>query len=532
MNKIESFVNKIFEDAVMNQDLEAQKEELILNMTDRFNEMIEEGVNEQKAYRDVISNFGSIEEIKGELNICENTVSTHKSKNKKSLITSILIISIIIIFLISVSNYHHNRKYNMSNDLTHISFEINRIVMAAKGSNKSVDLYYDINENMQSLQDLHNILYRDLNFFEKINYEKTSNQFFLSYKISDLYKKLVVRNRMGYWNPLDDEVYSKFVSLTEELLWLLETEDSRISGRNENGDKLSFTDLRIVLANLDVKKISDKYRELNELANCYVMYGKLPEDINLLSESEVINLLKEKFDDENINVEFPSYGMDNAKAVDGIYEHIELKGEGYRLLISVDAHTGQLYYSHGHNYEDSDNSFIVAKEDDVEGAQAILHRLFDKEANYKIKYKGLNYNMESDIDYCSYEIIPQYFGYEIYYRYVKPIIYLKKNNIKEIDLYHNIIMPLSIAEIGEREINYNEEEALEYVVQTQMDYLEKLYGTTVGESQFQYIKTAYIKSFATGKYDLVHIYNLVNTSDYNEKDSQLMIHTSNGRIEN
>lgn len=534
MNKIENFVNVIFKNVLMTEELEAQKEELILNMTDRYNEMLDEGINEKEAYQNVINNFGSIDEIKRELNISEPNVNIDKSKNKKSLITSILTISIIVMVLMFISKYHHNRKYNMSNDLTRISFEIHKIVMESENANEMTVPIDPLFQTLESLQEFHNILYRDLNFFEKMNYERTNNQFFLSFKINDLNNKLITRKRMGYWNDLDDEVYSSFVNLSKELLWLMETENFKISGRDENGDELEFSDLRILFANLDVKKISNKYKELNELANCYVMYGKLPKDVVLLSESEVTDLLKEKFSDENIKVQFPSYGIDNAKAVDGTYEHIELTGEGYRLLVSVDAYTGMIYYSHGHTYGDSNSSFIVAKESDKEEVQSILNKLFDKEANYKIKYKGINYNMESAIEYYSYEFIPQYYGYEIYYKNAKPGIYININNIKDIGFYHNINIPSSITEIGEREINYNKEEALEYVVQTQEDYLKKLYGDKVIESQFQYIKTAYIKSFATGKYDLVHIYDLVNADKYElfEKNRQLMIHTSNGRIEN
>ncbi len=93
MNRIKSFVDSLFEGTRMTKALIEQKEELILNMTDRFNELVSKGKNEEDAYIEVINNFGSIEEIKSELSIPNKP---DKKKNRLiEWIVSLIVITIL-----------------------------------------------------------------------------------------------------------------------------------------------------------------------------------------------------------------------------------------------------------------------------------------------------------------------------------------------------------------------------------------------------------------------------------------------------
>jgi hypothetical protein len=93
MNRIKSFVDSLFEGTRMTKALIEQKEELILNMTDRFNELLSKGKNDEDAYIEVINNFGSIEEIKSELNI---PIKHEKKKNRLiKWIVSLIVIAIL-----------------------------------------------------------------------------------------------------------------------------------------------------------------------------------------------------------------------------------------------------------------------------------------------------------------------------------------------------------------------------------------------------------------------------------------------------
>lgn len=531
MNKIKDFVDSIFEGLKMTEELEDQKEELILNMTDRFNELVEDGKSNEQAYKEVVSNFGSIEEIKEELNISQEELpkkSTPKSirtQKRKPFIFGILIV-VTIVAGVFIKQYKNNRNY-LSQDLLKLGSEINIIRMYSADSNTDNDYSIAvIREALVNLNKLHTFARRDLNFIETKKYNQLDNQFFLNGSIIDMHTKLKLRKQTGYWGTVDEEVYKRYVKLSDDMLYLIEKERFELDGRDieeEAATEDSFRKFKSFIAILDVKAINDMYKELNELANCYVRYTQLPEDVTIMTKEEIIKILKNKFG-EDIEVEFPSYGNNNIKAFNGLYEDITIVGEDYSLRVSIDAYKGYINPIMSRN-----NSNAPEEESayEIKTVNEIIKRIFDDKADYQItSIKNTDRYQNDTEEFYSYQVVPFYYGYPIYYGNGKPEIYIDQNNIKAIHYFGPEITP-SIEEIGETKITYNEEDALINALENQIDSMKKKFDGELNLSNFKYNKTAYIKSFATGKYDMMHIYDY----DYSENEEQLYIHAENGIVE-
>lgn len=63
--KIESYVNSLFEDAPKSKKNCELKEEIASSVNDKYNDLLESGLNEKEAYNKAISNIGDVEELIG-----------------------------------------------------------------------------------------------------------------------------------------------------------------------------------------------------------------------------------------------------------------------------------------------------------------------------------------------------------------------------------------------------------------------------------------------------------------------------------
>ena len=521
MNKIEEFVESIFEGIEMNAELMDQKEELILNMTDRFNELIESGKSIEEAYDSVINNFGSIDEIKEELNI-PGEIQGIKSTKKVKIGIGVAIAIAVIILIQSTYKYYNNRYFDLSGDIEFINMEFNTLITNAAMSNREDYYRYKLDMGlMNNMQQHFSKLQRDLNWFEKRRYDKTENQFFLSFEIRNMIIKLSENKRMGYWDELDQEVYERLGGLMKAFQILLDEESFRISGIEDDGEHSSFRIFRILTASLDIEAISEGLRDFNELAACYMKYDELPENIDLLTEEDIENILREKLGNDDIVVEIPDYAQRNTKAYKCEYQLVRAIGDGFDITATVDAVNGSITYLVNH-------SRINSTESDFDYDDKIIKEkvqtMFDSEGNYSLEYKGLNYKIHSDRDYYSYVIIPKYYGYQVYSKIGEIVMQIATDNINGIRFNDHSILS-SLSDIGELDINYDENEAIEYVFDTQLDYIINKFGINLAVSDFSYQKTALVKSFATGKYDLNHIYK------HKDNGFELYIHTVNGMVE-
>jgi DNA integrity scanning protein DisA with diadenylate cyclase activity len=63
MENIKKYVNELFKDAPKTKKVKELQEELITNLEEKYNDLIKDGVDEKKAYNDVIAGIGDIDEL-------------------------------------------------------------------------------------------------------------------------------------------------------------------------------------------------------------------------------------------------------------------------------------------------------------------------------------------------------------------------------------------------------------------------------------------------------------------------------------
>lgn len=99
MEKIKKYVNEIFKDAPKTNKAEEIKEELLLDLTEKYNDLIKEGKTKTEAYSEVISGIGDTTELIDSLN--KPQITTNEIRKKTALIVTISVF-IYILAIVSV----------------------------------------------------------------------------------------------------------------------------------------------------------------------------------------------------------------------------------------------------------------------------------------------------------------------------------------------------------------------------------------------------------------------------------------------
>lgn len=100
-------MDELFSDAPVNRKTVELKEEMLRNLTDKYNDLIAEGKTEEAAYNIAVASVGDITSLLEELNRDKNTLSSYDNtpeKRKHALLTaisvSLYILAIIPIFIL------------------------------------------------------------------------------------------------------------------------------------------------------------------------------------------------------------------------------------------------------------------------------------------------------------------------------------------------------------------------------------------------------------------------------------------------
>ena len=106
-NKLRAYMDELFSDAPVNRKTVELKEEMLRNLTDKYNDLITEGKTEEAAYNIAVASVGDISSLLEELNRDKNTLSSYDNtpeKRKHALLTaisvSLYILAIIPIFIL------------------------------------------------------------------------------------------------------------------------------------------------------------------------------------------------------------------------------------------------------------------------------------------------------------------------------------------------------------------------------------------------------------------------------------------------
>lgn len=90
-NRIKSYVNTAFEEAPNTKGVNDLKEEMISNLIDKYNDLVNSGKDEEKAYSIVVSGIGNVDRLIEDIDVKEPTEEDMNNKKKKALLTAIAI---------------------------------------------------------------------------------------------------------------------------------------------------------------------------------------------------------------------------------------------------------------------------------------------------------------------------------------------------------------------------------------------------------------------------------------------------------
>lgn len=88
MEKIRNYVEELFKDAANTKKARELKEELLLDLNEKYSDLIKEGKKETEAYKEVISGIGDIDEL---INMHKYEVDYEDLRRKNALVVSICV---------------------------------------------------------------------------------------------------------------------------------------------------------------------------------------------------------------------------------------------------------------------------------------------------------------------------------------------------------------------------------------------------------------------------------------------------------
>jgi hypothetical protein len=101
MEKIRKHVEELFAEAPKTKKIKDLQEELIVNLEEKYNDLVKADIDENKAYNEVISSIGDIDELIADFKEPHATINRDLIRRKNALIVSICV-GLYILCLISV----------------------------------------------------------------------------------------------------------------------------------------------------------------------------------------------------------------------------------------------------------------------------------------------------------------------------------------------------------------------------------------------------------------------------------------------
>lgn len=512
MNKVEKYLNEVFSKVPMTDELIEQKEEMTLNMCDKYDALINDGFTSDEAYEEIINNFGSVDELRIALGI----ETTEKSSTLRRWVF-VLSAAMLVILLIFMNIYVNRRMNHLSASLTYAAKELNAVDIDAKNADTDrANSFMKSSNALGDFNDLRNDIILDLNYFERNTLKSTENGLFLSPKIQEMYWRLVDRKRLGIYRDLDQTVKDEFEILASELLRQVEDQRDGVEGYNgESGSKL-----RAMFYRVDVESLAGMTQKLNELACSYLMYDQLPEDVFYKDIDDLKSILEERFDDKNLNIEIKDSSLSFARRYNGICGDIQVMTDYGNFYLSMDIVSGDIrsidsgFLTVDSGYEDSLDESCVKE---------LLDQYFDPDYSYEIIDKGYDYKKSSDkTSYYSYEFIPHYGSWPVLNEGMQPLIHIDISDKRILDVRG---FPKSSNFISNNDYKYDYITALDYANEKQQNILSEIVGNN-NSLKFFYIESGISETSLSGKLELMHIY------EEKESGRRIKIRAKDGFIDN
>lgn len=116
MEKVESYVKELFKNAPNTKKTRELKEELLLDLNEKYSDLIKDGKTETEAYKEVVSGIGDIEEL---ININQYDVNSEDIRKKNALVVSICVGLYMLSFIVAIIL---DEILNLDDAITGISF--------------------------------------------------------------------------------------------------------------------------------------------------------------------------------------------------------------------------------------------------------------------------------------------------------------------------------------------------------------------------------------------------------------------------
>ncbi len=116
MGKVENYVEELFKNAPNTKKIKELKEELLLDLNEKYNDLIKEGKKETEAYNEVVTGIGDIDEL---INFQQYDINCEDLRKKNALIVSICVGLYILSFIVAIIL---DEILNVDDAITGISF--------------------------------------------------------------------------------------------------------------------------------------------------------------------------------------------------------------------------------------------------------------------------------------------------------------------------------------------------------------------------------------------------------------------------
>lgn len=425
-------------------------------------------------------------------------------KLKLSRLRVAIVFILVVVVMASFSLYSQSRTYlvrdfqEYAQNLYNVYYQVESINRLEKSEEGARQFNHSSGEILNRVNESYEQAVRNFNLFESFGIKKSYPNDSFNLQMTILILTLNNRYQNGSFSKTDEVVYKR---LTDELKKVALTSSSY-------GSKLNSK-----LFIMDTRKLKESLDKLNTLADVYVRYNMLPEDLKYLSQNELKNKIANVFGEEAKNITLiKSYDYKY------IYKINSKKKESYTG--EIDKVTGRILAING-------GSAVLLKGDLIEVEKVketirdITIRNLGEGFDVKIDYQGINVNFHSDRDIKVYtfNVQPTFRGYPIFDFY-NVMVDARKNSFysyRPLEISGN--NPFASSLDLKAEEKYNPENAL-----------KNLFTSDINKDLFKYKNTIFIKSMFTGKYELVHYYKEeVDTTKASSRD--LYINAETGRVE-
>ncbi|MDQ0256326.1 hypothetical protein J2S74_003746 [Evansella vedderi] len=431
--------------------------------------------------------------MKGPTKQCESL----KRKLKVWKIACFLIGFLFILYVYQAYIDDRRSLYFNLTDIRNATIGINNQLMGIQhdtNNSRSSEYNSDLLRNhIQSFNREHNRLTNYFNPFESNWYENNRRTYSFSIQqgfinVVDLLK---LKNTTGHWSTTEADLLDMMNSTFIDYSRLLDKEQQNLNGIFERFPLV--TETGSVTHSIDVEQIVKIQNEINNLSYFYLLYQRLPEEMNRLSEDEIVERLIYvlDMDEKEINEILIEEDQTLRKYNFTIYrDRSNVRGQlnGYGFI-------NEVYFG-----TPPDEGDLVDRELVAENLNSLLKREYG-EIDYVIYDRGINYQLE-DLDPDK----TQLYSYEVNltvdgYRTEKSLmVYYNARNGNLVHFknwYENsggLLFDPSFYELDAEGILKPNDALTQY---------KNSKDTSLEE---EYIETVIVWSSLSGKFELVHIY--------------------------